>query len=592
MSKLFEDWTWNRKLPAPFDDVAISQRTKVHLSRYNTASTKTATLHSATLSAILQYIELFEDPENESLGAMGSQKGEYLVVEYPSRRKELHAAVFIKPTGKFLAGRFDDVSQPPQPYVLKEGRESGTALFFALMEIAVQDTEFMEHLDDLIQQKKAGYPDLSEAAAHAYILCDNIYRRVKNAGELGEAGIAISMPPTGNIQTFTAINLAKGTYNPDTHSMGTFQVFKVKKAAGKRSKKMVSHKDFIGKFSFHERELSVEEQKLVPKIEEWYVVPDEVVNICKHAKLTTKGNRPMRNFLLRGNSGTGKTEGAKAIAAGLGLPYLYLTCSANTEIFDLMGQMMPVTEKLFFKAEYPSFEDIRMDPATAYEKLTGVYQEEITEDAVYDELLKVIALDAKAEEGVEKQQFRYVESPLIHAMRHGYLVEIQEPTVISNPGVLVGLNALLDTCGAVTLPTGERVERHPDTVVVVTTNVDYEGCRSLNQSILSRMDLILDMAEPDTVTLVSRVSGITGCKEKDKVETMANILSSIQKKCRMEMIDDGCCGVRELISWVQSYMICGDMMEAARYTVLSSVSADEENRKAIETTCFEPVLGT
>ena len=87
--------------------------------------------------------------------------------------------------------------------------------------------------------------------------------------------IAISMPPTGNIQTFTAINLAKGTYNPDIHSMGTFQVFKVKKAAGKRSKKMVSHKDFIGKFSFHERELSVEEQKLVPKIEDWYVVPDE-----------------------------------------------------------------------------------------------------------------------------------------------------------------------------------------------------------------------------------------------------------------------------------------------------------------------------
>ena len=118
MSKLFEDWTWNRKLPAPFDDVAISQRTKVHLSRYNTASTKTATLHSATLSAILQYMELFENPESEDLGAMGSQKGEYLVAEYPSRSKELHAAVFIKPTGKFLAGRFDDVSQPPKPYIL------------------------------------------------------------------------------------------------------------------------------------------------------------------------------------------------------------------------------------------------------------------------------------------------------------------------------------------------------------------------------------------------------------------------------------------------------------------------------------------
>ena len=44
-----------------------------------------------------------------------------------------------------------------------------------------------------------------------------------------------------------------------------------------------------------------------------------------------------------GPAGTGKTEAAKAIAAGLGLPYLFYTCSANTEIFDLLGQMLPDT---------------------------------------------------------------------------------------------------------------------------------------------------------------------------------------------------------------------------------------------------------
>ena len=54
------------------------------------------------------------------------------------------------------------------------------------------------------------------------------------------------------------------------------------------------------------------------------------------------------------------------------------------------------------------------------------------------------------------------------------------------------------------------------------------------------------------------------------------------------MIDDGCCGVRELISWVQSYMICGDLLEAARYTILSSVSADAENRAEIMS--IDPVL--
>lgn len=54
----------------------------------------------------------------------------------------------------------------------------------------------------------------------------------------------------------------------------------------------------------------------------------------------------MRNFLLRGPAGTGKTEGARAIAAGLNLPYMKYTCSAGTEIFDLVGQVFPDTIEL------------------------------------------------------------------------------------------------------------------------------------------------------------------------------------------------------------------------------------------------------
>ena len=86
-----------------------------------------------------------------------------------------------------------------------------------------------------------------------------------------------------------------------------------------------------------------------------------------------------------------------------------------------------------------------MDAATAYFKLTGEYNETITEDEVYDKLLEVIAEDARKFDDTTKQQFSYVESPLVQAMRKGYVLELQEPTVISNPGVLVGLNSLLDT---------------------------------------------------------------------------------------------------------------------------------------------------
>ena len=46
--------------------------------------------------------------------------------------------------------------------------------------------------------------------------------------------------------------------------------------------------------------------------------------------------------------------------------------------------------------------------------------------------------------------------------------------------------------------------------------------------------------------------------------------------------------MRELISWVQSYMVCGDIREAARYTVLAS--ADAENRTEVEESCLDTVL--
>lgn len=64
---------------------------------------------------------------------------------------------------------------------------------------------------------------------------------------------------------------------------------------------------------------------------------------------------------------------------------------------------------------------------------------------------------------------------------------LSQSSCIANPGVLVGLNSLLDNCQVITLPTGERVQRHPDAVIVVTTNSDYAGCRDMNRATRSTL---------------------------------------------------------------------------------------------------------
>ena len=170
MGTLFDSWSWNRRLPAPFDDPAISMQSHVNLSKYNLEKTKTATLHGATLSAILQMVELYTMPFTDDMGAIGTQGENLYIAEYPSKTGELHTVVFNRNSGRFYAGRYDDVSQPPKPYILKESEQSGSALIFALLNIAMQDSEFMEHFDELCNHKASGYPDLAQAAVHALSL--------------------------------------------------------------------------------------------------------------------------------------------------------------------------------------------------------------------------------------------------------------------------------------------------------------------------------------------------------------------------------------------------------------------------------------
>ena len=585
---LFATWTWKMPLPEPFDKVTNNVST-THYSKYCTVSTKKSTLHAYALQAILSYLEMDTSitPGTASQCAIGTQK-DRTIAEYISRTGEIHTVVFNIKAGKFIAGRFEDITSTPRVYSLKERGNTGSALFFALMPIALQDDEFRENYDLLGRCKNDGFSDMDEAEKAAFILCDNLYRRITNATTLSTDGIPINIQSTGNLQQLTSLQLNKGTYSPSSVLFGTFQILKGSVSSG--SSITTDKNDFIGKYPLSSRKLTAEESLLVPKLEDWYVIPPEVVTICQHAHLTSSGIQPMRNFMMRGPAGTGKTEGAKAIAAGLGLPYMYYTCSANTEIYDFLGQMLPDTmEKSPYQKEYPSLTDVQMDPPSAYKKLTGIYDESITDAEVYDKLLETMRKDAEALVGdnASGQKFRYVETPLIQAIRNGYLIEIQEPTVIANPGVLVGLNALLDRCASVTLTTGEVIHRHPDTVIVITTNNNYAGCRDINQSVISRMNLILDMEAPDVDTMAERVMKITGCTDKSMVIDMANAVQEISEHCKETLINDGSCGVRELINWVQSYMICNSALDAARITVLSSVSGDPENRADILSSCLE-----
>jgi len=498
--------------------------------------------------------------------------------------------VFAPNTGKFIASQFENGIPTPKAYTIGAGQASGSALLFCLMPVFEADTEFQSDFEALREAMKLGWPDLDASFENALRLCDNIYRRMENAASLKMAGVKVSVPATGNITNLSQLAIDNGSYAPTGAVYGDFTI--LKPGAGFSAAATVySATDLVGKYVLSQRSLTAREESMVPKLPDWYIIPKEVVRVCEHAQLTSKTSQPMRNFMFRGEAGTGKTMGAQAIAAGLHLPYTLMTCSANTEISDLVGQFIPDsspnggTDKNL--GVLPKISDIIMHPPSVYEALTGEYDDDKTEDDVLEKLVEIAVGRLAMKEEKHGQQIRYVDTPLIEAIRYGYVCELQEPSCIANPGVLVGLNSLLDNCQVITLPTGERVKRHPDTVIVVTTNSDYAGCKDVNQSVISRMDLIYDMDAPDLATMVKRVMNVTGCTDEQETAKMAGVVRDIAERCRQVMITDGSCGMRELKAWVLSTMITKDPYESALSTIIASASANPENRADLVTTCLE-----
>lgn len=156
--------------------------------------------------------------------------------------------------------------------------------------------------------------------------------------------------------------------------------------------------------------------------------------------------------------------------------------------------------------------------------------------------------------------------------------------------MLVGLNSLLEQRGSITLPTGEIIQRHPDTVVVVTTNVTYEGCRGLNQSVVDRMSLVEDIELPSPEVMAQRAIAVTGASDEYQVSQMVQVVNDMADYMRKNGITDGTCGMRSLIDWIISSEITGDVHKSALSTIISKATSDEEDREALRTAILEPIF--
>lgn len=491
--------------------------------------------------------------------------------QIPASIGEVIAVAYDSNSGLLLAeqgGKKVDVSK------------TGYAPFLMGLWGAFEKLEGFSEAFDKYLSKASNEEDIQKAACRMAAIA---YEALQDGGNINLA----AAPDNTNVRRLTDQQTLSERFAAD-EVVGTFKKFSVGASRQKRTPLTItSTQQFCGAFAT-DRELRAEEKELVPKLDDAYILPDEIVMAAKLISNTKKGIRPMTNIMLRGDPSVGKTAGARALAAGLGLPYVAFTCNAGTELYNLIGDMMPVDASAqnaqsvnaeMFK-DFPSATDISMDPVTAYQQITGEEKADANEAECFAALFSAMMKTAGA--AVQQGGFRYVESPLIRAVRYGWVCELQEPSLITRASVLPGLNGLMDETGYIVLPTGEILRRHPDTVIISTLNVDLEGCRPLNQSFIDRHHLIIDMEAPKDETIIKRIKGMTGCDDSIDLTTMVDTMHQIASVARSRGASDGNVNsMRALASWVEAVAITGEYRRSAEYTIVSCATADALTRKEL-----------
>ena len=353
----------------------------------------------------------------------------------------------------------------------------------------------------------------------------------------------------------------------------------------------LTFEEYVGEFA-----------KRLYTIPKWYVIPQWVLALARKIKYSTGFTVPKRTALVESPSGFGKTEACKALAALLHLLYSTTVCSADTEIFDWIGQVFPagsdkaLTMKEIGQALGVTLDDIELDPEGAYHILTGKKVTSVALEEVYATYTQAVLDYYK--QNVATNGFVYVESELIKACRYGWLHEIQEPKVIRRPGVLVGLNELLTTKGNITLPNGEVIKKHPNTVIIFTTNKDYAGCDAINASVLSRNAEFIKLKALTEDELVSRAIGVTGL-EKKWLQKMAKTIVAGQKFIEDNQIIDGVSGPRELFEWANNVKIVSQfeeiteeiIVEEAFTSFVNKISQNEDDFEMFVEGPFKDIWG-
>jgi|GEM_PF-5616451 len=520
--------------------------------------------------------------------------------------------------------------------LLNYGSENSEVIFLALLPSLRLDSEFGEAYDKFSKLYASwaadDFPERDQELDYLLKMSDNLYRRL-NSREIDL--------PDGS-KSLKISEIKKGVYAVDASLVqGTFTVLVEGGGAAEPQKDTVLFGSALNGIYPMPGSLSDQERLLVPAMDDSFIVPGVCMRLAKYIYDSTlnKSKRKIRVMNLEGVPGSGKSTIAQAIAAALGKPFVTLVCNPATEVGDLYNVMMPKPSIPTDEREIAILErfirtspdDIEFDPETAYAYIMGgtcpdatrgdilfgvhkVMKEMVRSDVLYEryesdpalqdqkdyELLSEADFDAQRQMAkkmisasrrfTKAPEYICVESPLIQACRYGWVCEIQELNAIANEGVALCLNEMLER-GTITLPgTGETFMRHPDTVVIITTNPRGEAFRSLDDAVIDRFQLVVSVDTPEEAVLIERTKAVTGLSDPAIIEKMIRVFTGCQIRLKQQGLPP--ISPRTLFSWASAYQISENIMESCLDTlVFKAAKGDDSVAQDLMVGVIEPVLG-
>ena len=280
-----------------------------------------------------------------------------------------------------------------------------------------------------------------------------------------------------------------------------------------------------------DRQLTEEEQSLVWKKPPSHIESEAEKRIFEEiVRNWNFGEMKISTILLEGDAGSGKTQIAKALSADFNLPYTKVTCFADMDKSDVLGSILPVLSE---------------------------------EDGHSD-----------------KVEYRYYPSEIVRAYENGWLLEIQEPTVIRDAAVLMALNSALELDGSLNLPT-RIAHRHPDFIAVITTNRGYNGFRPLNEALRDRVQHAEKLDLPPKEVMMERAKAKTGYQSEPVLSLLAETIMVLDETARANAIK-GVAGMRSYIFWVDAVQSGASIQKSLYYKALYKITTDPQELVILE----------